>query len=930
MFHLRKTKEKIKQFQKKMYHFSSEIYKDNILQGINNLNIILNEKGLDIEWYNLINCLFERFNNIKNENDIGAKSPSTFSKRMKLKISRNYQIKNKKLFKLDYYLKSIANKKYYVIKMEEKVNFFQLKQSTSTLKNMLTEYKKKPIFNLSPIQPQTKRSDNSQISLLNSGTKISLMQSPLNESLKKNFNININENSNITPSLNNSLINSKLIDDSKVTSGINLIQNMANNEIKRINANNNSFNNLNNNILQIKNINKSNILKNTKFEENFLKHYRFLLIISFGIIIVLCIILMMLKNKKINEHKELFQFNVFFEIIKDDTYLTSLNSFAMCYDAFYGQIPIDENEFIYSKMLTFTDDSLKFYKYLEKIKKNNKLSELYTLLYSNHEFNYINKNWKIIKRNSTILQEIYILIYYMYQLYYNNAYTCIFDRFIGKSYLNLSIHDGIPTVLEYFTIYGMENTLQNIKPIFENITTKSSNILINYYESYFDFIILFGCLISIFSFICYLIIFEKLNIDKNEIKRLLIYIFDSDYNNINQTKFENKVYHLKILCEDFNEKNITRYEILKSRNLDLTNNNSSINNHHHKKSKKLSKTRRKSKINIQINQNHDDEMENNENKKNIYIPKSVITSYIILTLFLISITIIVLINIAYSYSAKKSFIFAITMAMNFLERFPKLSEITYYIGISITYANASYIGSYDDYNENKLIDDYLNYYNTKFEYENNTQLILMNESYYPILYIEGKMVENNLKIFLGENSNILKNTQKWEKEFNKKNNFCFVSSLGSLYLIIDILPTAIRFFSLLNKKVQECYNFNLGMAEYGVQNEINYMYQELTNLYYDFINSKNRLFDAFTLLLSTNLNRSLANFDFGFEFASKTYAFYVMKDIGNMYNKKIFIENIISFSMIFVISFIVIYVFYWIDRGNNKYKKLLRFFSKMY
>ena len=206
----------------------------------------------------------------------------------------------------------------------------------------------------------------------------------------------------------------------------------------------------------------------------------------------------------------------------------------------------------------------------------------------------------------------------------------------------------------------------------------------------------------------------------------------------------------------------------------------------------------------------------------------------------------------------------------------------------------------------------------------------MNESYYPILYIEGKMVENNLKIFLGENSNLLKNTQKWEKEFNKKNNFCFVSSLGSLYLIIDILPTAIRFFSLLNKKVQECYNFNLGMAEYGVQNEINYMYQELTNLYYDFINSKNRLFDAFTLLLSTNLKRSLANFDFGFEFASKTYAFYVMKDIGNMYNKKIFIENIISFSMIFVISFIVIYVFYWIDRGNNKYKKLLRFFSKMY
>ena len=120
------------------------------------------------------------------------------------------------------------------------------------------------------------------------------------------------------------------------------------------------------------------------------------------------------------------------------------------------------------------------------------------------------------------------------------------------------------------------------------------------------------------------------------------------------------------------------------------------------------------------------------------------------------------------------------------------------------------------------------------------------------------------------------------------------------------------------------------MVEYGLQTEINYVYQELTNLYYDFINSNNKLFDALPLLLSTDLSRSFADFDFGFEFVSKAYAFFVMKDIGKMYNQNILYENIISLSMIAILLFIVVYVFYWIDSGNTKYKKLLKFFSKMY
>ena len=108
------------------------------------------------------------------------------------------------------------------------------------------------------------------------------------------------------------------------------------------------------------------------------------------------------------------------------------------------------------------------------------------------------------------------------------------------------------------------------------------------------------------------------------------------------------------------------------------------------------------------------------------------------------------------------------------------------------------------------------------------------------------------------------------------------------------------------------------------------MYQELTNLYYDFINSNNQLSNSLSYLTSSILSRSIINFDFAFEFVSKTYGFFIIKDIDKMYEKNILIEIIFSLTLLFVLTFIIIYVFYRIDKGNNQYKKLLQFILKMY
>ena len=931
IFILRTIKEKIKYLQNKKYHFTSEVSKYNILNGINNINEILDEKGLDNEWYNRTSCLIERFTKYS------YKNLTKINNRRKINKKNNISKRdNDIIFTLDYYLKEIGNKKYYIMKMKEKINITHAKESTKNLHHILTDFKKKSIIHLNTIQFQTKRSENSQKNLLRSTTNVSLMQNSIEDTFK-NSNININiENSNLSPSLNGSLINSKLpfVDDSKNGfSSINLIQNLANNEIKRINDNHQNLNH-NKSITQRKlkmNTLKYNFLNNSNIQKKFLENYQFFFLTAFAVVVILSFILLILKNKKINEHRELFQFNVYIEILKTDSYLSSLNSLTLCFQATFNSFQFHTQEFILPKILSLKDDLTKFYKYLNKIKGNNKLSILYNNLYKYFTFSSSETNWKIKTRKSTILDEINLILYYMFQVYYeaeNN--TCNYSIFINGKYLNFTKNDKPPSSLESLHIYGMHNTLPNFKYIFEIITSNSTLILIKYYENYFEFIFIYGICIILFTFICYFIIFYKLTIDKNEITRLLIYIFNPEENNINQYLFENRVYHLRLICENFNEKSILKFEIAKNKNIEY----SHILNKPTKSRKSSIKSSKKQKNHQSNNQKKEENIfndeEKNEIKKSIYLPKTVLISYLVLTICLIAISSIIIINIILADTNKKKFIFAIIMAMNFLERIPKACELSYYASMSFTLINETYIGTYYDYNEIQLIDDYLNYYNTEFEYNNNTQIISMKETYYPILYIEGKMVENNLGIFLGKKSNILTETQKWEKLFNLEDNICFASSLGSIYIYKENFDDLFYIFTMLNEKVKICYIYNKGCTKYGLLTEINYMYQELTNLYFDFINSNNRLNDYYYLLTNTDLIRIGLNFDYVLEFVFRTYCFFIMEDIGNLYNQAILIENILSICLLIVVFFVILYVFFFIDRGNNRYKKLFRFFTKMY
>ena len=719
--------------------------------------------------------------------------------------------------------------------------------------------------------------------------------------------------------------NSKIPFNDENKNGLSEI-NLIKRQISRIKRWKNQRKNKRNKLKEINNlylINNDNTFEETTytFKDKFIQNYTFFLFSSFGVVITLSIILMILKLKKIYEHKDLFQFNIYMEVLKSNTYLSALYSFILCYQSSFNTFNYNTKDFIGTKKQHFQDNLAKFNSYLDKIKTNNKLNVIYDYLYGKYNFTVIEKSWDTSIRQSTILEEMKLILFDLYQIYFIENNTCNFiNSFFEKNYEKLNENNNPPSELEQFTFYGLQNTIQNFKLLFEKITSDTSHILFGYYKSYFNFITIYGILIIFFTIICYLIILEKLTDDKNQIKQLLIFIFVEGKNSENQTIFEIKVGCFKNICENFSNENIKKFEQSKTKLIAIL--IKKLNDSNITGNKNEKKSPNKTII------NYPNEYNNNI-KKNIYLPKSVTISYSILTFFLILISSTVIINILYALYTKDTLIFSVVMAMNFLERIPKVFELVYYAIISFSLVDTSFIGNYESYYEENIIDEYLNFYKVKIIFENNTQIYNMKESYFPSLFLKGKMIENNLKLFIGKKTSILNSVKEIEFEFNYENNLCYASSIYSSNDLITPQLSYIEYFSLVNDKIKLCYIYNFGSMN-GLLTEINYIYQEITNLFHDFFLSKNKTNTSIDILSSYDISRMILNFNYVFEYVFNSYSYFVMKDIDNLYLNTIRIEIILSTILLIILFFVVIYVFLLIGRGNYKYKKLLKFFYKMY
>ena len=1067
MFILRKEKTSINQLMKPHYIYSDAIKKNDVIKSLSILYKTIEDIGLDIEWYNRVKCLGER---------------------LKFKCQSNYNKEKSDYLIIQFSLKQIISKYFYVVNMIEIGNIREIYENNENLKNVLLKNNLKNEYTITTdsknnlnnsidnrVCSKNKSSenvnanfnlsisniyDNSKGSLLgknilkkssiqkkityelDEGTdkKISKKRSKFsNRNLlfveKKDYNStnNVNEAITLTSNINNvsttnaalsSFVDSQNINNNNNNSSINaffthtsdFLNSISNKLISNNNKNNIFYNtsNLTNDGIEKKlnpnyNPEKLNYFKNILFK---------IIILLYFIIILLCLIFVISKNSRIKTHQNLFDFNIYIEIVKTDIYLSSLDSLIACFSD-----PSYLNKFK-SRADNFRDHMSFLNEYIKTFTNNDKMKNVFQLLYEENSFDILLQNWEISKRNSNVLEEINLFQYTLNKNFYFENNSCNITHFYEQNFLNFINQEiSSPQPLELLFFYTSYNTLQKFKGIFKRIISDSLKILLNYYKDFFSFIILYYIIINLVFLLSFIIMFYRLNSDKEEIKYLLKKLFfgieviiktsnieeklnnntiNNNKNNLNtnlisnnntnnnisdtlnceikskeelnllreivnenQESFENQIYLLRKMIMDFNLNTIINYEDLNTvdiktectTTLDVELTNEYANNQLKKKKtkkrkKKLLKSETKKSKNRNKNNNQNDNNNNNNNKNNlenkednfnpddlnILLPNSIILSYILLFLFFALILCITILNVWYSYNSKNSFIFCITIAMNFLERIPNALELIFYSEVSVIYNNITFIMSNyiskntDNRDElDSYFENFLNYYDIKDSFKNNTQIYALIDSFYSNLFNEGKLVEENILKFLGDGTKYLKSLKKWEILFNIDNKLCENTAYGSILERLNSLTNIFEFYETVNNITAYCLKKSNKTNENGLQTEFNFIYQELSNIYSEFSKKhENNINDCVNFMNNTSLIRMEQDYDSIFINVFSTYKYNILNDIHDIYYLVKTEEIIISYSLLISLVIIAFINLFFITRNLNKYKELLMLFYKLY
>ncbi len=944
IFNYRKSKESINNLQKNIIKHSENIEKKQILEGLTNLVKTIDEIGLDIEWYKRVKCLGERL-----KVELPEHSLISHSNR---KRRKSY---NSKSFEANFYGKTIGCIQYCLVDIKERTNLKELAESTFDIsKKFLNIQKRMSYFN-----PQLAHSffDENLFPNINQFQRDFSIATPIasKSSLKGN---------KILENLNNIVTFSDL-------NNSNSFQN--NSRMGLLNYNSSSSQNLNHSF-KIKNevaiINQSptptpnpqiiyrhdvtildgfqdfktkdlineQLMKKTNWDkkklsfiDNKYEFFEKIIILLFLIMIILALILLIFKKQKINNHRKLFACNTYTEMLKSDIYLSSLIALRKCFDMSKNEF----NEDLYKntlilKIVSLREHSINFKYYINSLHKSPSIKSIFTLLYQNNDFNSLNLDWSISKRYSSFFEEINLYIYLLSQNYFNNDLRCNINNFLFENYLNYNNNEDdyiYPSLHEKLTFYSLYNILQRFKYILENLTHDTIDILLNLSKDFCSYVLIFcGCIFFI-SLIGFILLFKKIFYDKKQIKLILIDLFKSSYNG---DLFGNTIKNFINVLQEFNGNNIYTFEENKDKNIQEK--TTILNNDIHKKKKKKKfsiDNTKKNSLNNDLNNNKEEDFSmNNENSSKILIPKVFIISFIISIICFLLMTLILLTNVIYAMNSREKYNHAIIISMNFLERIPKAIELVLFSEIGAILNNFTFIN-----NQNlELIETekYINYYNLNINENSNSLINKINNSEYVNLYIIGQIIELNIKKFIGTSKSVLNSLKILEFSLNEKNNLCknaaesSISSLSSTYLDQEL---SYNINSTLKETI--CIMYCSSTNENGLEIEMNYIYQEITNNFIDLI----KLFTnekQYNYLFNSEVIRANNDFIYAFHLVFDSYSNIILKENKISSQNVSRYEGIISISFIFISVIIIIIHIFFIFRKIEKYKDLLIFFYKMY
>ena len=189
----------------------------------------------------------------------------------------------------------------------------------------------------------------------------------------------------------------------------------------------------------------------------------------------------------------------------------------------------------------------------------------------------MNIDWTVLESKTSFLEEIRKISFKIYELINNNL-TCDLDfiKYINKDENNIKNYDFKANNMEKILFYFLNNSLRVFRIIFNELIIECEDTILKMFSNYQ--IKLIYLLISIIMVLVLFVIFYiiKACYDYSYYQFLFLYYYHIEND---QIKFENQIYYLYKVIQEFNIDNIKDFEHSKnSNNFDFKYLNDNINN----------------------------------------------------------------------------------------------------------------------------------------------------------------------------------------------------------------------------------------------------------------------------------------------------------------------------------------------------------------
>ena len=747
------------------------------------------------------------------------------------------------------------------------------------------------------------------------------------------------------------------------------------------------------------------LITRSKFNEILTKKEKknkiFIFIVYSFIITALCLIIgkTVQSLTAINENIRVLEMTINFEVLKVDIYIESILHMYYCINE--GKNSTGMGQFIpavqMEKLNLLLEHLRNVQEHVSTILNNKHSFGIFKLIEERFVIETLDSDWGISNRTVDILEETRRLSYIIGGAVNMND-TCnlyvFYDILVNSSGANDKYYENSNNKQKLF-YYFNANILKNYKMTFEKLSEEFASSLEKMWEEY-QYIHLILIFIVVVILLVFIIIYcIKYCLDNSYYQLLFLYYYKIENY---QKRFETKIYYLYKTILEFNYDNIKYFEFIKTNddssdlqaisnkftsfhlNAANDNSNNKLNNNNkiNSKNEKGEQTPiadqnsmngsllnasmngssiqfldKSNKLNLNNNriENNDTPYgskieEKEENKVSqeetidslmnfiiSILPNSHRFSLIIILFSTLIYFTLCFIDIYEIFNQLNKYDFSINLAMNILERVPRIMELVLYSSISTILNKTDLILPTNHQSH------YLEYFKIDALYYSEEMIqTFFQKSLYGQILKDNLKLKYNLENYLYENKySIFKNVQYWEAMLNKIGDFCINLALGQISSgTINVATNYSDLYGLMetiNQLSMGCKKESPGIKDSGIKIEFNYILQEITTKYIEFI--------MYNKTTDENLNKARENFldnegykkviidlemYFGFYFDTIAYA--IRQDFKNQNSDST--KTQIIYSILFLIVNVeMIIALLVIFTKEEKYKKHFSYFSRI-